>query len=46
MHDGDDGKCLYGLGASKVGGVQALRVLPDMLVTAGDDGTPLVFDYD
>ena len=43
VHDVEQGRCLYALGANK-GAVRCLTARDDMLVAAGDDGKVMIYD--
>ena len=45
VHDLTNGKLLYGRGANRAA-VRCLAATTNQLVTAGDDGTALIFDYE
>jgi hypothetical protein len=43
---GSDNGLVYGLGASSQGAVRSIHCLSGKIVTAGEDGKALVFDYE
>ncbi|CAM9650401.1 unnamed protein product [Heterosigma akashiwo] len=46
VHSIQQGRLLYGLGASQEGAVRAIHSTSNKLVTAGDDGNVLIFTLD